>query len=140
LAVYVAIESLRTLVAGAEPDASTVGIVLTAASLAVMPVLSWAQRGTGRALHSGSVVADSKQTLLCTYLSAVLLLGLLLYATLAWAWADPFTGLVIAGVAVKEGAAAWRGEGCCTLNHAAVPDESAGEADNCDDCCSPPTR
>jgi len=113
LAVYVTIESLRSLTGGAEPDASTVGIVLATASLAVMPFLSWAQRRTGRALHSGSVVADSKQTLLCSYLSAVLLLGLVLNASLGWAWADPLAGLVIAGVAVKEGLDAWRGEGCC---------------------------
>jgi divalent metal cation (Fe/Co/Zn/Cd) transporter len=113
LAVYVTIESLRSLAGGAEPDASTVGIVLATASLAVMPFLSWAQRRTGRALHSGSVVADSKQTLLCTYLSAVLLLGLVLNASLGWAWADPLAGLVIAGVAVKEGVHAWHGKGCC---------------------------
>ena len=78
-----------------------------------MPFLSWAQRRTGRALGSNAVVADSTQTLLCTYLSAVLLVGLVLNATLGWAWADPIAGLVIAAVAVKEGRDAWRGEGCC---------------------------
>ncbi len=73
LAAYVAIESVRTLLSGREPEHSTVGIALAAVSLAVMPVLSWAQRRTGRALSSSTVQADGTQTLLCTYLSAVLL-------------------------------------------------------------------
>ena len=93
----------------------------------VMPFLSWAQRRTGRALGSHAVVADSTQTLLCTYLSAVLLVGLVLNATLGWSWADPLAGLVIAAVAVKEGREAWRGEGCC------VPAHSGRESD--DDGC-----
>lgn len=79
-----------------------------------MPFLSWAQRRTGRALGSATVVADSTQTLLCTYLSAVLLVGLVLNATLGWSWADPLAGLVIAAVATKEGREAWRGDICCT--------------------------
>jgi divalent metal cation (Fe/Co/Zn/Cd) transporter len=114
LAAYVACESVRALVTGHDPDASPVGIALAVASLAIMPVLSFAQRRTGRALGSNAVVADSTQTLLCTYLSAVLLIGLLLNATVGWSWADPVAGLVIAAVAVKEGREAWRGEGCCT--------------------------
>ena len=113
LAAYVAQDSVRALIAGSDPDASPVGIALAATSLAVMPWLSWAQRRTGRALHSSAVVADSSQTLLCTYLSAVLLGGLVLNATLGWGWADPVAGLVIAAVAAKEGRDAWRGEGCC---------------------------
>ena len=113
LAAYVAQDSVRALVSGADPDASQVGIALAATSLLVMPWLSWAQRRTGRALHSNAVVADSSQTLLCTYLSAVLLGGLVLNATLGWGWADPLAGLVIAAVAVKEGRDAWKGEGCC---------------------------
>jgi divalent metal cation (Fe/Co/Zn/Cd) transporter len=113
LAAYVAVESVRALVTGAEPDASPVGIGLATASLVVMPVLSWAQRRTGRALGSSAVVADSTQTLLCTYLSAVLLVGLVLNATVGWWWADPLAGLVIAAVAVNEGREAWRGKDCC---------------------------
>ena len=113
LAALVSVESVRALVVGREAETSTVGIVLALVSLAVMPVLSWAQRRTGRALGSNAVVADGTQTLLCTYLSAVLLLGLLLNATLGWSWADPVAGLVIAGVALREGVQAWRGEGCC---------------------------
>lgn len=112
LAGYVAFESGRALVGGHEPDASRVGIVLAAVSLAVMPFLSWAQRRTGRALGSAAVVADSTQTLLCTYLSAVVLLGLVLNASLGWHWADPVAGLVIAVVAVREGLEAWRGKSC----------------------------
>lgn len=112
LAAYVSVESVRALVSGHEPDASPVGIGLAVASLVIMPLLSWAQRRTGRALGSRAVVADSTQTLLCTYLSAVLLGGLVLNATLGWSWADPIAGLVIAAVAVREGLEAWRGEGC----------------------------
>lgn len=113
LAAYVAAGSVLALLGGAEPDHSPVGIALAVASLLVMPLLSWAQRRTGVELGSGTVVADSTQTLLCTYLSAVLLGGLLLNSLLGWSWADPLAGLVIAAVAVREGVAAWRGEGCC---------------------------
>lgn len=127
LAAYVAVESMRALVFGADPDPSPVGIGLAAASLVVMPSLSWAQRRTGTALGSNAVVADSTQTLLCTYLSAVLLVGLLLNATLGWSWADPITGLVIAAIALKEGRDAWRGEGCCgAISSSAVHDHEAG--------------
>jgi len=114
LAAYVAVESVRSLIGSSDPDASPVGIALAAASLIVMPVLSWAQRRTGKALGSNAVVADGTQTLLCTYLSAVLLVGLVLNATLGWGWADPIAGLVIAAVAVREGVEAWKGEGCCS--------------------------
>lgn len=113
LALYVSFDSVRALVSSAEADSSTVGIALAAVSLAVMPFLSHAQRRAGRALGSASAVADSKQTLLCTYLSAVLLVGLVLNSALGWAWADPLAGLVIAVVAVKEGRGAWRGDACC---------------------------
>jgi divalent metal cation (Fe/Co/Zn/Cd) transporter len=138
LAAYVTVESVRTLVTGADPDTSPVGIGLAIASLIVMPFLSWAQRSTGKALGSNAVVADSTQTLLCTYLSAVLLAGLVLNATLGWGWADPLAGLVIAGVAVREGLEAWRGEGCCSP----IGSAAGGRADSCgcggqcsDGCC-----
>lgn len=140
LAAYVAFESLRALATGHEPDPSPVGIALAAASLVIMPFLSWAQRRTGKALGSNAVVADSTQTLLCTYLSAVLLLGLLLNATLGWSWADPIAGLIIAAVAVKEGREAWRGEGCCAPNSAAHTSHDAvdsdGSAECTDGCCT----
>ncbi|MEP7204244.1 MAG: cation transporter [Ilumatobacteraceae bacterium] len=113
LALYVAVESTRALIGGHEAASSTVGIVLAATSLLIMPFLSAVQRRTGRELRSASAVADSKQTLLCTYLSAVLLVGLLANATLGWWWADPIAGLAIAAVAAKEGRNAWRGDACC---------------------------
>ncbi|WKG00849.1 cation transporter [Mycolicibacterium sp. HK-90] len=113
LAGYVTIESIRSLTGAAEARHSSVGIALTAASLVIMPVLSWAQRRAGRELGSRSAVADSKQTLLCTYLSGVVLAGLVLNAAFGWGWADPIAALVLAGVAVNEGREAWRGETCC---------------------------
>ena len=113
LAAYVAVESVRALLTGGDAEHSTVGLILAALSLAVMPVLSQAQRRTGRELNSRSAVADSKQTLLCTYLSAVLLVGLGLNSLFGWSWADPVAALVIAAVAVREGREAWRGDTCC---------------------------
>ncbi|HEV7359696.1 MAG TPA: cation transporter [Mycobacterium sp.] len=113
LAGYVTVESVRSLLGGETAGSSTAGIVLAAVSLVVMPLLSYAQRRAGRELGSASAVADSHQTLLCTYLSGVLLVGLLLNLLFGWSWADPVVALVIAAVAVKEGRTAWRGEHCC---------------------------
>ncbi len=129
LAGYVSVESLRSLAGGEAAAHSTVGIVLAAVSLIVMPFLSWAQRRTGRQLGSKAVVADSKQTLLCTYLSAVLLLGLLANSALGWWWADPLVGLVVAGLAVKEGRDAWRGDACACGPVSAVTDHDLGSCD-----------
>jgi Co/Zn/Cd efflux system component len=113
LALFVTIGAVRSLSGAGEAEHSTVGIVLAAVSLVVMPFLSLAQRRAGRELGSRSAVADSRQTLLCTYLSGVLLLGLVLNSTLGWFWADPVAALVIAAVALKEGRDAWKGESCC---------------------------
>jgi divalent metal cation (Fe/Co/Zn/Cd) transporter len=113
LAAYVSIESVRSLLGAEVAQHSTVGIVLAAVSLVVMPFLSYAQRRAGRELGSASAVADSKQTLLCTYLSGVLLVGLLLNFLFGWSWADPIVALVIAVVAIREGRQAWRGQNCC---------------------------
>jgi divalent metal cation (Fe/Co/Zn/Cd) transporter len=113
LAGYVTVESIRSLLGGETAGSSTAGIVLAAVSLVVMPLLSYAQRRAGRELGSASAVADSHQTLLCTYLSGVLLVGLLLNLLFGWSWADPVVALVIAAVAVKEGRTTWRGEHCC---------------------------
>jgi divalent metal cation (Fe/Co/Zn/Cd) transporter len=112
LAVFVGVDAVRSLVGLREPESSPVGIALAAVSLAVMPALSWFERRTGTELGSASAVADSKQTLVCSYLSAALLVGLVLNSTLGWAWADPIAALVIAGFAVREGREAWRGETC----------------------------
>ncbi|MEV7231997.1 cation transporter [Polymorphospora sp. NPDC051019] len=114
LAAYVTVESVRALIGGAEAEHSGIGLILAALSLLIMPFLSYAQRSAGRELGSRSAVADSKQTLLCTYLSAVLLVGLGLNSLFGWSWADPLAALVIAAVAVKEGREAWRGDTCCT--------------------------
>ena len=127
-------ESVRALGGGERADESTVGIVLAAVSLAVLPVLSLTQRRTGRELGSVSAVADSKQTLLCTYLSAVLLVGLAANAVLGWWWADPLAALAIALVAAREGIEAWRGDTCCAPTAALRGDQSeAGCADGCCD-------
>lgn len=143
LAAYVTVQAVRALTASATADHSSIGITLAAVSLVVMPFLSWAERRTGRELGSASVVADSKQTLLCAYLSAVLLVGLVLNSTLGWSWADPLAALVIAAVAVREGIAAWRGDVCCVPPAALLldADERPGESCRCaggcsDSCCS----
>ncbi len=112
LAAYVVVDSVLAFVGTGEASPSPAGIGLAALSLVVMPFLSSAQRRAGRELGSASAVADSKQTLLCAYLSAVLLAGLLANSLFGWSWADPIAGLVIAGVALREGREAWRGEAC----------------------------
>ncbi|MFZ4158589.1 cation transporter [Streptomyces griseoincarnatus] len=134
LAVYVTFDAVRALNGTGEAERSVPGIVIAALSLAVMPFLSSAQRTAGRELGSASAVADSKQTLLCTYLSAVLLVGLVLNATLGWSWADPIAALAIAGIAVKEGRDAWQGKGCCAPTTAATPSPHAKADDGCGDC------
>lgn len=121
LALYVSVDSILAL-AGLNEHAqhSSIGIALAAASLVIMPMLSWAQRRAGREVGSLSAVADSKQTLLCTYLSAVLLFGLVVNSLFGWSWADPVAALLIAGIAVREGMNAWRGDACCTTGVAST--------------------
>lgn len=131
LAALVSVDALRVLLGAAEPGPSVVGIVLAAVSLTIMPGLSWVQRCTGRELVSASVVADSKQTLICSWMSAVLLLGLLLNATLGWSWADPVAALVLAAVAVREGREAWRGDACCASSAALFTDPDATSVPSC---------
>lgn len=125
LAAWIVVDAARSLLGQGEAEPSSVGIGLALASLVVMPLLVYAKRRTGRELGSATVVADSTQTLLCTYLSAILLAGLLLNAWLGWSWADPLAGLVIAAVAVREGIEAWRGEQCadCALPAGQVLDD-----------------
>jgi divalent metal cation (Fe/Co/Zn/Cd) transporter len=138
LAAFVTVDSVRSLAGGGEAQHSLPGIVIAALSLAVMPVLSWAQRRAGRELGSRTAVADSKQTLLCTYLSAVLLVGLVLNSTLGWWWADAGAALVIAGIAVREGINAWRGEACCAVPHPGDggPDDVTDGGPDGGDCCA----
>jgi divalent metal cation (Fe/Co/Zn/Cd) transporter len=138
LAGYVTVESARALAGASEAQHSPVGIGLAALSLLVMPVLSYAQRRAGRGFGSASAVADSKQTLLCTYLSAVLLVGLVANATLGWWWADPLAALVIAAAAMKEGRQAWRGDACCTPGAALVDNRAdpGADVDCTEGCCT----
>ncbi|GAA3444231.1 cation transporter [Planomonospora venezuelensis] len=139
LAAYVTADAVRALLDAGEAGHSTPGLVLAALSLVVMPFLSAAQRRTGRELGSASAVADSRQTLLCTYLSAVLLAGLALNSAFGWSWADPVAALVIAAVAVREGREAWRGNACCAVPAGApTPATGSGAASTgCgDDCCT----
>lgn len=132
LAVYVGIDSLQSLFGlGDEARHSSIGIALAAVSLLIMPLLSWAERRAGRELGSLSAVADSKQTLLCTYLSAVLLAGLVLNSLLGWSWADPIAALVIAAIAVREGINAWKGDACCAPSIGRCDGRPAGCT-----CCS----
>lgn len=114
LAAYVITTSLITLIGAIEAEHSPLGILITALSVIVMPFLSFAERRAGRELGSASAVADSKQTLICTYLSAAVLAGLVLNSLFGWWWADAIAGLVIAALAIREGIEAWRGDACAT--------------------------
>ncbi len=137
LAAYVVVAAGLSLFGLREAAHSPIGIALAALSLAVMPFLSWFERRTGRELGSASAIADSKQTLICSYLSAALLAGLLLNSLLGWAWADSVAALVIAGFAVREGIEAWRGDACCATPLSALTGERDPEPCD-DDCCARP--
>jgi divalent metal cation (Fe/Co/Zn/Cd) transporter len=113
LAIYVSYDSVKSLIRRETPHESIVGIVLAAVSLIIMPLLVRAKRKVARGINSGALMADSKQTELCTYLSAILLGGLLLNALLGWWWADPVAALIMVPIIVKEGIEALRGETCC---------------------------
>ena len=113
LAAYVSYDSLKSLIWREEPHESIPGIILAIASLIVMPLLVRAKRKVARGIKSGALMADSKQTELCTYLSAILLGGLLLNALAGWWWADPVAALVMVPIIVKEGIEGLRGETCC---------------------------
>jgi divalent metal cation (Fe/Co/Zn/Cd) transporter len=128
LALYVAVEALRSLAGGEHPEASWAGIGLSVVTLAAMPPLAAAKARVGERLGSAATRSEGRQNLLCAYLSGALLVGLGANALLGWWWADPVTGLLIAAVAVKEGRDAWRGEACCTA--APIPGSVCA-----DDCC-----
>jgi Co/Zn/Cd efflux system component len=136
LASWVTFEAVRSLLDGGQTRPSPAGIGIAAASVVVMPLLVWAKRRTGRELGSATVVADSTQTMLCTYLSAILLLGLVLNASLGWSWADPIAALVIAAVAAREGGRAWRGEQCDDCALAAGPHDAQTGACQCGPGCT----
>jgi divalent metal cation (Fe/Co/Zn/Cd) transporter len=130
IAAYVSVEAIRSLVVGDEPGVSWVGIGLSAFTLATMPPLAIAKARVAEALGSSATKSESRQTMLCAYLSAALLVGLGANALLGWWWADPITALAIAGVALREGRASWAGDACCTTAVVAL------DGDAChDDCC-----
>jgi divalent metal cation (Fe/Co/Zn/Cd) transporter len=112
LAAYVAFESAKSLIGREAPERSVVGIVIAVLSLIVMPWLAHQKRTTARNLSSAALKADSRQTSLCAYLSAILLVGLLLNALVGWWWADPIAGLCMVPIIVNEGREALRGETC----------------------------
>jgi divalent metal cation (Fe/Co/Zn/Cd) transporter len=114
--VGIAIESARKLVTGQHPDASPLGIAVTSVSLIVMPMLARAKRQVGIAMGSRSVQADATQTMLCVWLSAIVLIGLVCNAAFNWWWADPLAALGIVYIAAREGIAYSRSEqldDCC---------------------------
>ena len=113
IAAYVGVEAVRQLIAGDHPEASWIGMALAAITLATMPPLAMAKGKVAQQLGSAATRAEGRQNMLCAYLSAGLLVGLGANALAGWWWADPITALLIAGVAVREGREAWRGEACC---------------------------
>ena len=113
LAAYVAFESARDLITKNSPEHSVAGIIIAIVSLIVMPLLSKAKRRVGRQLGSAAMHADARQTEFCTYLSAILLGGLLLNMALGWWWADPIAALVMLPIIAKEGIEGIRGDHCC---------------------------
>ena len=113
LAAYVSYDSTKSLIWREQPHESIPGIVLAIASLIVMPLLVRSKRKVARGIKSGALMADSKQTELCTYLSAILLAGLLLNALVGWWWADPVAALIMVPIIVKEGIEGLRGDTCC---------------------------
>jgi divalent metal cation (Fe/Co/Zn/Cd) transporter len=129
LGAYVAVEAVRSLTVGDRPGVSWIGICLSVLTLATMPPLASAKARVAEGLGSSATKSESRQTMLCAYLSAGLLVGLGLNALLGWWWADPITALGIAAVALKEGRSAWRGEACCTAPIAGT------DSDGCTDGC-----
>jgi len=132
LAPYVGFESAKALLGGEHPDVSIVGIVLSAGSVVVMPMLGIAKQRLADRMGSAATRGEGRQNVLCAYLAAALLVGLLGNALLGAWWLDPVVGLLIAGVAVREGLEAWRGEGCCVSS----PLGDAGFDECADECCS----
>ena len=112
LAAYVTFNAIKTLVTREQPQRSILGIVLSVLSLIVMPLLARAKRRTAAELNSAALHADSRQTSICAYLSAILLGGLLLNAALGWWWADPVAALAMVPIIVQEGGEALKGETC----------------------------
>jgi divalent metal cation (Fe/Co/Zn/Cd) transporter len=113
LSVYIAYESIADLISQRAPELSIPGIILACVSLVVMPILSRAKKQVGKELSSAAMNADARQTDFCVYLSAILLAGLFLNASLGWWWADPAAALIMAPIVAKEGFDAVKGKSCC---------------------------
>jgi divalent metal cation (Fe/Co/Zn/Cd) transporter len=113
LAPYITYDAIVSLLAGEHPETSRLGIGLSIASLIAMPLLGVAKRRLGTRLGSGATSGEGTQNLLCAYLAAAVLVGLLVNTVFGWWFADPVIGLGIAALAVREGANAWRGQDCC---------------------------
>lgn len=136
LAAFVSFDAISSLITGQAAEHSTLGLVIAVASLLVMPVVSWLQRRTGEQLGSASVVADSKQLLLCTLMSAVLLVGLVANSALGWWWADPIAAVGIAVLAFREGWEAWRGDTCCSSAEVLFVDPDELDECSCGPSCT----
>ncbi len=132
LAPYIAQDAIRALIGGARPGASWLGIGLSISSIIVMPLLGKTKQRIGQRLSSGATAGEGAQNMLCAYLAAGVLSGLVLNAAFGLWWADPGVALGIAALALNEGREAWRGEGCCVAS--AIPGEPPG--DRHDDCCA----
>lgn len=113
LAAYVAADAARALYTRAAPDESLVGIALATLSLVVMPLLAREKRRVALAMGSGALAAEARQTLFCTYLSGILLAGLILNATIGWWWADPVAALAMVPIIAREGIKGIRGRAAC---------------------------
>jgi divalent metal cation (Fe/Co/Zn/Cd) transporter len=134
LAPYVGIESIRTLANGTHAEVSPLGIGLSVFSLVTMPLLGVAKQRIADEIGSAATKGEGRQNILCAYLAGALLVGLVGNAAFGAWWLDPVVGLLIAGVAIKEGAEAWRGDGCCVGSP--LDGLDAGGAACHDDCCS----
>jgi divalent metal cation (Fe/Co/Zn/Cd) transporter len=129
LAAYVAIDATKGLIMREPPEKSLIGIILASISLIVMPLLAWGKRRVATKLNSQALIADSHQTDICAYLSAILLAGLGLNALFGWWWADPLAGLAMVPIIVKEGLEALRGEACeeCHPSLSAAPPKCSAD-------------
>lgn len=135
LAPYVAFEAVSALIGAEHPEVSTLGMILTATSLVGMPALGIAKQRLARDLGSQATHGEGAQNLICAYLAGAVFLGLAGNALFGLWWLDPVAALVIAAVAVKEGAETWRGDGCCAAPSLVPPGEAAKCSD--DDGCQP---
>lgn len=130
LAPYVMVEAAHKLITREPAETTILGIALTASSLVLMPALGIAKQRLGRRLGSSAAAGEGTQNLLCAWLAGAVLVGLALNALWSWWWVDPLIALGVAGVAIREGLAAWRGEGCGCVD---LPSEASV---CCDDVCN----